>query len=99
MIIIMSISQRDVEHIANLARIELTKEEEEKMEKELSAILDFIGKLNEADTSNVEPMTGGTDLTNVTRLDKEEKPLGGAESLVGASPKKEKGFIEVKSVF
>lgn len=95
----MSILREDVKHIANLARIELTEEEKEKMEKELSAILDFIGKLNEADTGNTEPMTGGTDLTNVTRPDNEENPLGDAESLVGASPVKEKGFIEVKSVF
>lgn len=95
----MLIHIKDVEHIANLARIELTKEEKEKMEKELSAILDFVGKLNEADTKDIEPMTGGTDLTNITREDEEQKPLGDAESLVGASPMKEKGFVEVKAVF
>lgn len=95
----MSIYIKDVEHIANLARIELTEEEKGKMEKELSAILDFVGKLNEADTENIEPLTGGTDLENVVRVDKEEKPLGDAESLVGASPMKEKGFVEVKAVF
>lgn len=95
----MSIDIKDVEHIANLARIELTEGEKEKMEKELSAILDFIGKLNEADTKDIEPMTGGTDLANVTRPDEKEKPLGDAESLVVASPMKEKGFVEVKAVF
>lgn len=95
----MSINIKDVEHIANLARIDLTEEEKEKMGKELSAILDFVGKLNEANTKDIKPMTGGTDLTNVTRDDKEQKPLGDAESLVGASPMKEKGFVEVKAVF
>ena len=95
----MSISRKDVEHIANLARIELTEEEKEKMEKELSVILDFVGKLNEADTSRIEPMTGGTELANITRQDKKEKPLGDAESLVGASPMKEKGFVKVRAVF
>lgn len=95
----MSISQKEVEHIANLARIELTEAEKQKFEKELSATLDFIGKLNEADTKDIEPMTGGTDLINITRPDEKEKPLGDAESLVGASPTKENNFIEVKAVF
>lgn len=95
----MSIHIKDVEHIASLARIKLTEEEKEKMEKELSAILDFVGKLNGVDTENIEPMTGGTDLTNITREDEEQKPLGDAESLVGASPMKEKGFVEVRAVF
>lgn len=95
----MSISQKEVEHIANLARIELTKEEEEKMGEELEAILDFVGKLGEVNIWDIEPVTGGTDLVNVMREDKEEKPLGDAESLVVASPMKEKGFVEVKAVF
>jgi aspartyl-tRNA(Asn)/glutamyl-tRNA(Gln) amidotransferase subunit C len=93
------ITKKDVEHIAGLARIGLSEAEKEKFEKELSAVLDFIGKLNEVDTSLVEPETGGTILKNITREDKEFPPLGVPEDLVNAAAKKEKGFIKVKGVF
>lgn len=97
----MTISRKDVEHIARLARIELTEEEKEKFEKDLSGILEFVAKLNEADTSAVEPLTGGTMLENVMR-DDTEQGTGDKErgtELVDAAPKKRGGHIEVEAVF
>lgn len=95
------ITQKDVEHIASLARIELTAEEEKKFEKELSAILDFVEKLNEVDTAGVAPMTGGTGLQNVTREDGQiDKSLEDKfEALVEAAPEKKESWIKVKAVF
>ncbi len=97
----MSITKKDVEHIAKLARIELTDAEKEKFEKDLSGILDFINKLNEVDTENILPLAGGTELKNVMREDVREMPHDPIEAakLVRAAPEHEGGFVKVKKVF
>ena len=63
------ITTGQVEHMAKLARINLTKEEKERFTKELSSILDYIDKLNEIDTSSLETMGQITGLENVMRED------------------------------
>lgn len=52
----MPLSREDVEHIALLARLHLTDEEKERYREQLSKILDHISKLQELDTSQVQPM-------------------------------------------
>lgn len=100
------ITKKDVQNIAKLARIELTVEEEQKYEKELSAVLEFVAKLGEVNTENAEPLTGGTVLKNVFRND--EIREGGAVSaslpeiaarLVNAAPEHKDGYVKVKAVF
>lgn len=95
------ITKKEVKHIAKLARIELTPDEEIKFEKELSAILGFVEKLNEVDTENVKSLTGGTTLENIMREDEQiDKNLQGKEVvLLDAAPEKERGFVRVKAVF
>lgn len=95
------ITQKDVEHIAHLARIELTDEEKTKFEKELSAVLEFVGKLNAVNTDGVEPMTGGTLLENVMREDEQidDTLEGKSASLLDAAPEKKEGWVRVKAVF
>lgn len=51
----MKITLAEVEHVARLARLELTAEEKERMRAQLDSILSYIDKLNELDTSAVEP--------------------------------------------
>jgi len=63
------ISKEQMEHIAKLARIELAKEEKEKLTNELSSILDYFEKLNQIDTSKVGPINQVTGLLNITRGD------------------------------
>jgi aspartyl-tRNA(Asn)/glutamyl-tRNA(Gln) amidotransferase subunit C len=53
----MPLSREDVEHIALLARLHLTEEEKERYREQLSNILDHISKLQELDTSKVQPMS------------------------------------------
>lgn len=95
------ISRSDVEHIAKLARIELTDAEKAKFEKDLSGILEFVVELNEVDTSHVEPLTGGTMLENVMRddvvegIENREQGIG----LVEAAPRKRGNHVEVRAVF
>ncbi|MBI4837439.1 MAG: Asp-tRNA(Asn)/Glu-tRNA(Gln) amidotransferase subunit GatC [Candidatus Portnoybacteria bacterium] len=90
----------DITHIVKLARIGLSEEELGKLKGELSAILDFVGKLKRADTIKIEPMTGGTTLFNVVRGD-ELRPadLEGRNKILENSPKRKGDYIEVMAVF
>ena len=94
------ITKEQVEHIAKLARLGLTDKEKEKFQKELSAILDFVEKLEEIDTSKVEPMTGGTNLVNVIRKDEIKPKIKDQRvKILKNVPKREGDFIKVKAVF
>ena len=50
------ISEKDVQYVAELANLELTAEEQQRMVRDMNSILGHIDKLNELDTTNVEPM-------------------------------------------
>jgi len=63
------ISKETIEHIAKLARIKLSEKEKGKFSEELSSILDYVDKLNKADTNNIEPINQVTGLNNVFRND------------------------------
>jgi aspartyl-tRNA(Asn)/glutamyl-tRNA(Gln) amidotransferase subunit C len=52
----MAITEKDVTYVADLANLELTDEERARFTKELGSILEYIGRLNELDTSDVPPM-------------------------------------------
>lgn len=89
-----------VSHIAKLARIGLTEEEKQKFEKELSAILEFVEKLNEVDVSGVEPMTGGTELANRYREDEARQiSKEDRKKISKNAPKRKDDYIEVLAVF
>jgi len=63
------LTQEEIEHIAHLARIELTQEEKVRYGKEMSAILEYIQKLEEIETDNVEPIGHITGMVNIYRQD------------------------------
>lgn len=65
----MSLSIKDVEKIALLARLAITPQDTEKYVKNLSNILDFVSELNAVDTSNIEPLAHPLDLTQRLRED------------------------------
>lgn len=92
----------DIKHIAKLARIKLTENEEQKFNKELASILDFVDQLNKADTSQVESAYQITGLTNSFRTDEYRKDFEMNEELneklVGQASQKENRFIKVRSV-
>jgi aspartyl-tRNA(Asn)/glutamyl-tRNA(Gln) amidotransferase subunit C len=52
----MKVTEKDVAYVADLANLELTTQERQRMLKDLNSILDYIDRLNELDTSNVPPM-------------------------------------------
>ena len=95
------VSKKDVEYIASLARIKLNKKEKDKLLKDLSSILDYVEKLKEVDTTNIEPMVQVTGTLNKLREDKKPKVLSGdeLEKLISQTPKRKDGYIEVRAVF
>jgi aspartyl-tRNA(Asn)/glutamyl-tRNA(Gln) amidotransferase subunit C len=93
------ISKEDVEHVAELARIELTVQETEKFARDLSSILDYFRDLNNLDVSEVEELhfldTEGNqvraDIPNGT--DEEQK-----ENIRSQFPTREGDYLKVKAV-
>jgi aspartyl-tRNA(Asn)/glutamyl-tRNA(Gln) amidotransferase subunit C len=92
------ISKEELRHLAELARIKLDPGEEDKLIKDLGNILDHFKELQGLDTSNVAPMTGGTDLRNVFRDDTERENTDRGAG-VEAFPESENGFLKVPPVF
>ena len=93
------LSDKELDHIAKLARLEIRPEEREKLKKDLSAILDYIDQLNQADTSSVEPLYQTTGLLNSTRKDEQHEPYTKIEELlIGQAPTRKDRFVKVKSV-
>jgi aspartyl-tRNA(Asn)/glutamyl-tRNA(Gln) amidotransferase subunit C len=94
------ISKEEVQHIAKLARLGITKKEEEKFVKELSTILDYIKKLKEVDISNVKPTSHSIQVENVMREDKIESQKSKVKSqkLLELAPETKNGYLKTKSI-
>lgn len=92
----------DIKHIASLARIKINEKEEKSLKKDLSSILEYIDKLNEVDTTEVEPLYQTTGLVDSFRSDEPRGEFKMDENLndklVGQAPHKEGRFVKVKSV-
>ena len=93
----MKIDQATVRHIAGLARIRLTQDEAERLEGELSRILDWVEQLEEVDTKGVEPMTSVVAVTMKMR-DDEVTDGGYAEAILENAPAREGNFFVVPKV-
>ena len=94
-----TITKEQVDHIAKLARLKLTDAQEEQMAKEMGSILSYIEKLNEVDTTGVEPTAQVTGLLNVFRNDVFGEQLGNPGDLIAAAPDHEGRYVKVKEVF
>lgn len=93
------LSVQEVEHIADLARIELTAEEKNKYAEDLSAVLSYIGQLSEVDTSTVSGIPHASMLVNAVREDVvEDCDEETKKKIIESAPLKENGYIKVKAV-
>ncbi len=94
------ITKKTLEHLAELARIEIEKDKEDKLLKDLQKILGHFEELKEVDTENVEPMAGGTIEENIFREDESNvKCQASNAKLKDAFPEKEGDFLKVPPVF
>ncbi len=93
----MKISLQEVDHVARLARLELSEEDRMKFTKQLDDILVYIEKLNELDISEVEPTSHVLSILNVFRDDQVTSSLEIDESL-GNAPKREGLFFQIPKI-
>ena len=93
----MKISKEDVIKVSELARLEFKEEEVQKFTEQLGNILEYIEKLNELDTDNVEPTSHVLDISTPLREDKVLKMLSTEEVLQNA-PESEDDFFVVPQV-
>ncbi len=91
------ITIKDVEHVAKLARLELTEEEKELYTKQLGDVLKYVDQMNEVDTSKVKPMTQVIDFVNVMREDEVHYEQT-KEELLANAPEEENGFFKVPKI-
>lgn len=93
----MTINEEIVDKVANLARLELTPDEKQEMIVDMNKILGFMDKLNEIDTSGVEPLVYMTNEVNVLREDIVKQEITHEEALENA-PKHDKDYFLVAKV-
>lgn len=93
----MKITTDTVEHVAKLARLEITETEKEAFSHQLSDILTYVEKLNELKTEGVEPTATVLGQTNVFREDKARPSLPVEKALANA-PESADGFFVVPKI-
>jgi aspartyl-tRNA(Asn)/glutamyl-tRNA(Gln) amidotransferase subunit C len=94
----MPLSKEEVQHIAMLARLELTGEELEHYREQLSAILDHVASLQQLDTKNIPPMSSVFSGDSRLRVD-ESRPSLPTEQILGNTPHKADGQFKIPPVF
>ncbi len=91
------ITKKDIEHVAKLSRLKLKEDEIGKFTQQLNTILEYIDKLNQLDTSNIEPTLQVVLLGNVRRKDI-IKPSFPVEEVLKNAPDKERGYFKVPPI-
>ena len=91
------IDTKTVDEIAHLARLEFENEAKQEIIKDMNNMLAFIDKLNELDTTNIEPLVYMTDETNAFREDEVKIEMTQQEALMNA-PKKDSDYFKVPKV-
>ena len=93
----MKINRDVLDKIAHLARLEFDEKDAGKMMKDMTAIVNWVEKLNEVDTEGVEPLTTMSHEINSLRED-EVKPHLDHEEAVKNAPKKDSDYFRVPKV-
>lgn len=94
----MKITQEEIIHVANLARLELKDNEIEKMQKDMESIIEYVNKLNELETDNVKAMEHVLPISNVLREDESFESFDREEILKNAPSRNEECFKVPKVV-
>jgi aspartyl-tRNA(Asn)/glutamyl-tRNA(Gln) amidotransferase subunit C len=94
----MNIDSETVDKIAHLARLELAEDEKQEMIGDMNKILDFMAKLNEIDTSGIEPLIYLSNEVNVFRDDVVKQEITTEEGLENAPKHDDKYFLVAKVI-
>lgn len=91
---------QEINHLLELARIELSSQEKEKIALDLKKILDYVKQLQELDTAGIEPMTGGTLLENICSSDEvKEQQQNQQEELKKSAFGLEGDYFKIPPIF
>jgi aspartyl-tRNA(Asn)/glutamyl-tRNA(Gln) amidotransferase subunit C len=93
----MKITREEVQHVANLARLEFAPSEVDGLAAQLSAILDYVDKLGELDLEGVEPTAHVHEIVNAFREDV-PRPSFANEEILANAPEAEAGCFRVPKV-
>ena len=93
----MSINLKTIKHISKLSRISVDDEKAKKLAGDMNSIFDFIEKLKELDTDNIEPLTSVAETTLKLRVD-EVKSGNIREQVLKNSPDENEDFFVVPRV-
>ena len=93
----MAVTIQDVDNMARLAKLSFSEDEKIKFVEQFNQILQYMDKLNELDTEDVEPTLNVLDMNNVVRADSVKTWLSQEEALANA-PKSNHGFFSVPKV-
>ncbi len=92
------LTREEVEHVAMLARLKLTEEEKGRFSQQLTAILEYMSRLNDLDTRGIEPLAHVLPVSNVFR-DDEVRPAGvSREDILSGAPLRENGCFRVPRI-
>ena len=94
----MQITDETIEYVGILAKLELSDEEKEQAKQDMSKMLDYVGKLNELDTDQVEAMSHAFPVSNVFRED-EVTNADDRENLLANAPESKNGCYKVPKTF
>jgi aspartyl-tRNA(Asn)/glutamyl-tRNA(Gln) amidotransferase subunit C len=92
------INKEEIDHVAELARIELTDTEKEKFTTEVDSILNYINELQTADTAGITKVIQTSGLADIARSDVVVN-TNDRNNLLRNAPQQESGFYKVKKVF
>ena len=92
------LTRKEVEHVAMLARLKLTEGEKERFAEQLTAILDYMSRLNDLDTSGVEPLAHVLPVNNVFRDDEVKAAGTDREEILAGAPLQENGCFRVPRI-
>ena len=91
------IDEAQVRKVAKLARLDLSDAEVEEFAGQLSAILDYVERMNQLDTEGVEPLAHCLPINNVFREDVVKESLGTEKTLANA-PQRDGSFFKVPKI-
>ena len=94
----MKVTENDVQYVAELANLELTPEEQARMLRDMNAILQHVDKLNEIDTTGVEPMTQVFADKHEALREDVTRPSLGRDVVMKGAPKSDGAFFKVPKV-
>lgn len=94
----MTITDETIDYVGILAKLELSDEEKEQAKQDMSNMLEYVSKLNELDTDNVEPMSHAFPVSNVFREDVVSNS-DDRENLLANAPEQKDGCYKVPKTF